>query len=187
MNIKKNILNKGFTLIELLVVISIISLLSSVVLVAVNGARVKARDAVRISDVKQLARAFQLYADGNNGIYPSSNSTGKCLGTATGVNCWSGSATALTGDSALNTLLLNYMPKIPTDPGKSSGLGDKYLYGDSTLLFLDQCRSDHVGIKGPMIIYRPEVDPLGDPYCKVGKFTCCGPVSCDHFCVYPIE
>jgi prepilin-type N-terminal cleavage/methylation domain-containing protein len=52
---------KGFTLIELLVVISIISLLASIVLTSVNSARVKARDAKRRGDLKQLSTALNLY------------------------------------------------------------------------------------------------------------------------------
>ena len=52
---------KGFTLIELLVVISIIGVLSSVVMVSLNNARERARDAVRKSDLAQLHRALELY------------------------------------------------------------------------------------------------------------------------------
>ncbi|HJO89861.1 MAG: prepilin-type N-terminal cleavage/methylation domain-containing protein [Candidatus Pacebacteria bacterium] len=62
--------NKGFTLIELLVVIAIIGILSSVVLASLNSARQKARDAKRISDVKQLQLALEFYFDANGG-YPS--------------------------------------------------------------------------------------------------------------------
>lgn len=62
--------NKGFTLIELLVVIAIISILASVVLASLNSAREKARDAKRISDVKQLQLALELYFDDNSG-YPT--------------------------------------------------------------------------------------------------------------------
>lgn len=61
---------KGFTLIELLVVIAIIGILSSVVLASLNSAREKARDAKRISDMKQIQIALELYYD-INGIYPN--------------------------------------------------------------------------------------------------------------------
>lgn len=51
---------KGFTLIELLVVIAIIGLLSSLAVVSLNSAREKARDARRVSDVRQLATLIEM-------------------------------------------------------------------------------------------------------------------------------
>jgi prepilin-type N-terminal cleavage/methylation domain-containing protein len=57
---------KGFTLIELLVVVAIVGLLSSVVLVAMNASREKARDARRRADLRQIATAMDLYFDKYN-------------------------------------------------------------------------------------------------------------------------
>lgn len=56
--------SRGFTLIELLVVIAIIGILSSTILVSMQGARQKARDARRQSDLSQIVLAMELdYSD----------------------------------------------------------------------------------------------------------------------------
>jgi prepilin-type N-terminal cleavage/methylation domain-containing protein len=60
---------KGFTLIELLVVIAIIGLLASIVLLALNSARAKSRDAKRIADVREMMTGLELYYN-NFGGYP---------------------------------------------------------------------------------------------------------------------
>lgn len=66
--------SSGFTLIELLVVIAIIGLLASVVLVSLNSARSKSRDAKRLADVRQLASAMELYMSDNNTYPPTTAS-----------------------------------------------------------------------------------------------------------------
>ncbi|MCX6796668.1 MAG: prepilin-type N-terminal cleavage/methylation domain-containing protein [Candidatus Falkowbacteria bacterium] len=67
---KNNTNNKyGFTLIELLVVISIIGLMSSLAVVSLNSARIKARDALRKADMAQMRTALSLYYMDHN-AYP---------------------------------------------------------------------------------------------------------------------
>lgn len=61
---------KGFTLIELLVVIAIISIIAVLGMVSLGNARMKARDAKRVADVKQVQVALEMFYDSNN-RYPT--------------------------------------------------------------------------------------------------------------------
>lgn len=63
---KDRLINRqGFTLIELLVVIAIIGLLSTLAVVSLNGARSKARDARRLSDLRAVQSSLEMYRDDN--------------------------------------------------------------------------------------------------------------------------
>jgi prepilin-type N-terminal cleavage/methylation domain-containing protein/prepilin-type processing-associated H-X9-DG protein len=61
----------GFTLIELLVVMGIISILTSMLLPALSGAKSSAKRIACLNQEKQLALALHMYADDNGGYYPA--------------------------------------------------------------------------------------------------------------------
>lgn len=65
--------DKGFTLVELLVVIAIIGTLATLLLLQLGGARAKARDSKRVSDIAQIRTAIEQYFDDNAGTYPQLN------------------------------------------------------------------------------------------------------------------
>ncbi len=78
---------KGFTLIELLVVIAIIGLLSTMSIIALNSARARSRDAKRISDIKQMQTALEMFYN-DAGYYPATGEVDAGDSIATGSNVY---------------------------------------------------------------------------------------------------
>lgn len=111
---------KAFTLIELLVVIAIIGILASVVIASLNSARGKARDARRISDMKALQTAVEMYY-ADNGDYPGTGHHSNFPSTA----CISSTSwtTPFNAD-----FLSKYIPALPSDP---NGVSAEWCYSYS--------------------------------------------------------
>lgn len=59
----------GFTIVELLIVIVVIGILAAITIVAFNGVQARSRDTARITKVKDIAKALELYKV-DNGRYP---------------------------------------------------------------------------------------------------------------------
>lgn len=110
----------GFTLIELLVVISIIGLLSSVVLSALNSARSKARDAQRVRDLGELRKALALYYD-KNGSYPDVTVSPRSSAEVS----WN-----TAGNPLYALVTQGFISKLPVDPKNTPS--DNFLYDYST-------------------------------------------------------
>jgi len=98
--------SRGFTLIEMLIVVTIIAVLASMILVGMGGARVKTRDARRISDLHNVQNGLELYFS-TKGHYPVATT-------------WDALTTELTGADV-------GVSRVPKDP-----LSDhKYYYGNN--------------------------------------------------------
>ena len=106
----------GFTILELLVVISIIGLLSSMLMATTRVTRVKARDARRAADMRQILLAIELYYD-QNGCLPTTYST-TCAGAGgysqSDAGSWDYSSQ---GGGFIDFLVSSgYLSKSPVDP-----------------------------------------------------------------------
>jgi prepilin-type N-terminal cleavage/methylation domain-containing protein/prepilin-type processing-associated H-X9-DG protein len=65
----------GFTLIELLVVIAVIAVLMAILMPALNRAREQGKRAACLNNLKQMALAWNLYADDNEGKMINGNTS----------------------------------------------------------------------------------------------------------------
>ena len=114
-------MRKGFTLIEILIVVAIIAILASVVLVGLGPTQQAGRDARRLSDLRGVQTALELYF-GKCGIYPGSAT---CVAGGPGAD-WSG-ATGLAG--VLNTVA--GIKSFPSDPSSDRTYSYAYNAGNS--------------------------------------------------------
>lgn len=119
---------KGFTLIELLVVIAIMSILATVVFVALDPVKrfADARNSRRFSDVNSILTAIHEYIVDNDGAMPAGITTSeKQLGT-----CAAGGATSCSGAQAacldMTSILAKYLKSIPLDPNGGTVATTKY-------------------------------------------------------------
>ncbi len=69
-------MKKGFTLIELIIVIGVIGIVAVFTVISVSNARMKSRDSRRVTYVKQINEALELYYL-HNGIYPTAITPGQ--------------------------------------------------------------------------------------------------------------
>lgn len=149
-------MKKGFTLIELLVVISIIGVLAGLLFTNFSGARERARDIKRKSDLQQVKNALRLYYNDYQ-KYPADNGGGKISGCGvdgTSVCEWGSPFTAGAGQTV-------YLNQLPTDPISTQ----TYLYTKTNdEIFLLQASlenlSDDSAVKSQVKCGIPEVNAV---------------------------
>jgi prepilin-type N-terminal cleavage/methylation domain-containing protein len=158
----KKFQHEGFTLVELIVVITVISVLASVVFIAVDPARRfnMARISTRWSDVGSIAQAIRQYHLDNGATMPSTptaidsnastvqligESVGSCGGTCAGYTV----AATNCGVNSLDTDLAPYLKKIPKDPKTGTDNNTGYYVNISNgAVVVGACTTEGEGVSG---------------------------------------
>jgi type II secretion system protein G len=107
-------MKRAFTLIELLVVIAIIGLLSSIVLASLTSARSKANDSKRVTDLREVQKALEGYANDNGGSYPNTGGSWRSECSAAG---------SYAPQNVASGLVPAYISQFPTDPQMNATAG----------------------------------------------------------------
>lgn len=120
----KKFILRGFTLIELLIVIAIVGILTALITTNLQGARARARDARRKSDLQTIYQSLRLYYNDARG-FPAGDSTTSyqlkgCGTIAIPTDCNWGSQFA--------TDTTSYMSALPLDPSSTSSSPVSYQY-----------------------------------------------------------
>jgi type II secretion system protein G len=121
----------AFTLVELLVVISIIGILSSIGLFTFTSSQLRARDAARKADIKNVDTALRVYYN-DKGEYPDDDSSFRIMGCGA-----SGTSVCQWGSiwQAGTTVYMNKMPKDSLSPTRNY----RYTFVDEDNFTLQAC------------------------------------------------
>jgi len=102
----------GFTLIELLVVIAVVSVLLAILLPALSYARCQAKRVVCRGNLRQIAQAWHMYLDDNEGRFY------QCVNANVTYGGWRGRNPSLqNARRPLNSYILGDMKDVPGSPG----------------------------------------------------------------------
>lgn len=119
--------NKGFTLIELIIVVAIIAVLAGVIATALGQSRASSRNAQRLTNVDQIAKALEVGVTGTTNRLPYT-SNWVCLGKT---SCYGGAfVNSATVDAIISTGLAG--GQAPIDAFFSAGgYADVVLYNSN--------------------------------------------------------
>ncbi len=158
---------KGFTLLELLVVIAIIGILATLVFFFIGDYREKARDARRLSDIRQVASSLELYYN-DNMQYPGTDDT----------ESWGDASTAgtlvyeLQGGGGGKV----YMPLVPSD---LSSMTYFYYPGNSNQTYV--IGVDQLENESNSVVFSSDIDYADITDITVPAGTCNDPEYCLKF------